>query len=369
LNILLIHDLKADGDSVTFGAVPYYRMSKPHEVLVRMFPEFDVITSNTVFVNDDILNSTNIVLFTRMAEDKDIDYLESLGMTWGVDVDDYWHLPKDHILYGHYIKNNISQAIENTLKKAHFVICTTEILADKVYEFNKNVHIIENGIDTKDPSWNPNKVKSERIRFGFTQGTTHVPDIMLINESVSKSLYDNNFYKKGQVVLCGFNGEFNKPSIYVGYERLLTDDLKTLKYSNGYDKELKRFERPDGENQAYKRIWATKVKDFGKIHDQLDIVVAPLRQDTFNECKSNIKMLEAGFMDCAVMCHNVNPYKQLMNKNNSFDLTKKTFFEWQRIILNNPELLEEKKAALKESVKHYELSLLTSKRKKLYESI
>jgi len=369
LNILLIHDLREKGEEVTFGAVPYYRMQKPHQVLKRMYPEFDYITSDSVRVDPKILNQTDLILFTRLVSQEDIDYVNELGIKWGVDVDDYWHLPSDHILHNHYKENNLPEAIENTLTKAHFVICTTEILADKISEFNKNVYIIENGIDTQDENWQPNKTESDRIRFGFTQGTTHVPDIMLINESVSKSLYDLKFYKHGQIVLCGFSAEFNKPSIYVGYERLLTDSLKPFKYDKQYVNELKKLVNKDDKDFPYRRVWGVDVNEFGAVHNELDVVVAPLKVSEFNSCKSNIKMLEAGFMDCAVMVHNVSPYKELATKENSFNLTESSFFELQRYILMNPSLIKEKKQALKEDVQKFELSRLTDKRKELYESI
>jgi hypothetical protein len=72
-------------------------------------------------------------------------------------------------------------------------------------------------------------------------------------------------------------------------------------------------------------------------------------------------------MDCAVMVSDVNPYSLIANKDNSFLLSERNFFYWQRYILNNPSCLQEKKAALKETVAKYELSKLAVKRKELYE--
>lgn len=369
MNILLIHELIQNDELITFGAVAYYRMQKPHEVLKRMYPEFDFITSNTIDVEEEIIKQTDLILFTRIVSQEDIDKVNKWGKPWGLDVDDYWHLPDDHLLAISYKDNDIPAKIENALKQAHFVMCTTEILADKVKPFNSNVYVIENGIDTQDESWKPNKKKSDRIRFGFTQGTTHVPDIMLINKSVQKSLYDIRFHSKGQIVLCGFNAKFNKESIYVGYERLLTDNLKPMTYNKDYIHKLKTLKHPYADDMPYKRIWGVDVREFGKIHNELDIVVAPLKSSEFNSCKSNIKMLEAGFMDCAVMVHNVSPYKELATKENSFNLTESSFFELQRYIIMNPSLVEEKKQALKEDVQKFELSKLTDKRKQLYESV
>lgn len=365
MNILLIHHLNQSGESVTFGAVPYYRMQKPHEVLKRLYPEFDYITSDSVHVEESILKQTDLVLFTRVASQEDIEFVECLGLTWGVDIDDFWELPEEHLLYSSYKENDTTNRILNTINKAHFVICTTDILADKIKPLNQNVYVIENGIDSA--QWVSNKIKSNRVRFGFTQGTTHINDIKLISDSVVKSLYNDYFYKNGQIVLCGFNANFNKPSVYVGYEKMLTDSLKPmLTLDKEYAIKLIKIRKTNGISKPYRRIEAVDVNQFYSIHNELDVVVAPLDASEFNSCKSNIKMLEAGFMDCGVMVHQVSPYKELMTKKNSFNLTENSFFDLQRYILENPNALIDSKLALKETVQPFELSRLTDKRKDLY---
>lgn len=365
MNILLIHELRKEADHITFGAVPYYRMQKPHEVLKRMHPEFDYITADSIHIDQRLLDQTDLVIFTRIVKQEDIDILNGLGKTWGIDVDDYWHLPDDHILAASYLDNDIPGKIVNGMKQAHFVMCTTERLAEKIRPINPKVYVIENGIDPEE--WRSNKIKSNRVRFGFTQGTTHIPDILTINKDVQKTLASEQFQRKAQVCLCGFNGSPNKQSVYVGYERMLTDDLKHL--DPEYRKSLIRFRNRNAINQPYRRIHSVNVERFYYIHNELDVIVAPLKESEFNSCKSNIKMLEAGFMDCAVMVHRVAPYDLDMTDQNCFDLSQRSFFEWSQYILNNPTALEDRKSALKESVQKYSLELLTSKRKELYESI
>lgn len=368
MNILLIHHLIDKNGQAQYGAVPYYRMQKPHEVLNRLYPEYDYITSNSLSIDEGLLNQTDLILFTRSVTESDIETLNKLGKRWGIDIDDYWHLPDDHLLAQFYIDNDTSKQTETSLSAAHFVICTTEILADKIRPFNKNVHIIENGIDTGDKIWQSNKIKSNRVRFGFTGGTTHIPDVMLISKSVAESLHSPEFKKQGQIVLCGFNAQFNMPSIYVGYEKLLTDDLKAVSDCE-YVRRLKKLGEVNGKSYEYRRMPNSSVNEFGKVMNELDVVVAPLKESEFNSCKSNIKMLEAGFMDCAIMCHSVSPYKELMTKENSFDLNDKTFFEWQRYILKNPDVLTDKKAALKQDVNKYNLTEISEKRNNLYQSL
>ena len=43
----------------------------------------------------------------------------------------------------------------------------------------------------------------------------------------------------------------------------------------------------------------------------LDIAIAPLEQNIFNECKSNLRLLEYGAMGWPVVCSDVYPYRTL----------------------------------------------------------
>lgn len=375
MKILLVHKLeRVNKTQVTYGAIPYYRLQKPMKVLNRMYPEIDFTTVDSINVPDEFLQEFDLILFCREITnpDKTAERLNKLGIPFGMDVDDYWHLDNTHILYEHYKKENIPALVVRSLSVAHFVTATTEILADKVRPINSNVHVIENGIDTDDPSWVPNKIKSDRIRFGFTGGNTHIHDLALVSDQVKRSLYDSKFYHKAQVALC-YKADYHEgkylPSVYVGYERMLTDNLKALRFHPEYCNQIKKYQQPKGDNMPYKQIWFRDVDVFGTVYDEMDIVVAPLCATEFNSCKSNIKMLEAGFKDCAVMVSNVSPYTPLATKENSFLLSEKNFFEWQRYIINNPNCLADKKAKLREDVEPFALKHLTKKRKELYEQV
>jgi len=373
VKILLVDNFQVKDEQPQFSGVTYYRMIKPHAVLKRHNDfDFTLLNGITDSVTDETLKEYDLVLFSRTLGDYEnvepiAERLNKLGIKFGVDLDDHWELSNNHILKEHYNEHKVTEAIYNSVKLAHFVICTTPILADEIKKVNKNVYIIENGIDTDDPVWQQNKKESNRLRFGFTQGTTHFYDLTKIADSVARSFKDDKFYKEAQVVLCGFHAELNKPSMYVGYERLITDNLKLLK-NKEYENRLKALLRIVDETQVYKRIWSKPVFEFGEVYNELDICVAPLEDNKFNSCKSELKMLEAGFMGCAAMVSGVKPYTLLMTKDNSFDLNEHTFYVWQRIILRNPNLWKDKAAQLAEDVKKYELKNLMDKRLQLYKS-
>ena len=369
--ILLIHSFNVKDNKPEFNAVSYYRMNKPHDVLARLNPDFEIVHSlpNDIYPND-FLQTIDLVLFCREIDNSNgiIEALNKLGIRFGLDLDDYWILSEDHLLYEHYKETNKPQLIIDSIKAAHFVICTTDILAGKIKEHNKEVYVIENGIDTDDQVWQNNHINSKRIRYGFTQGTTHIPDVMSIHKDVQTALYDADFNRNCQVILAGWNAIRSEESVYIGYERMLTDNLKTmLPVEREYCLRLVKYKFPSGISKPYRRVGALPVYEFAKVYDEMDILVSPLIDNEFNSCKSELKMIEAGHKGCAVMCHNVNPYSSLMSKHNSFDLTWGNFYEWSKYLLKNPELIKDTAAQLTLDTKRFSLNLLTDKRKELYE--
>lgn len=368
MNILLVHDIKPVGeDQVTYSAVAYYRMQKPLEVLCRTHPGINYTTADTIaHIPDETLKQFDAVIFSRSFTEPEAvkDRLDRLNIMIGLDIDDYWHLPKEHVLADGYKKIGVPELIERCITVSGFITCTTEILADKIKPLNPEVYIIPNGIDPME--WQQNKVESSRVRFGFTGGVTHIPDYAQVSKDVRRALYDYQFRTKGQIVLCGFNADAGKDSIQVGYEIMLTDKLKAL--DKKYAKHLATLSPLQVDNKPYRRIWHRDIDQFHTTYDELDVVVAPLMDSEFNRCKSNIKMLEAGFKGCAAMVSGIAPYTPLATRENSFLLSEKNFFEWSRNIINNPTLLEDKTLALAESVKPYSLEVLSVKRKEIYES-
>lgn len=345
-----------------------------------MYPEVEYATADSPLVSDEIYKQYDLVLFSRVIYEveKTSARLNKLGIPFALDLDDYWFLPEEHLLYKHYTTNGVSKRIIDSVKAAHFVTCTTEILASKIRELNPNVYILPNGIDAEDPVWFPSKIESKRIRFGFTQGETHAPDIQLVAKDVARSFSSPSFYNRAQIALAGFrlqterlttmSGTKNvQTSVQIAYERMLTNDLKAI-LDKQYVFDLMKLEKPDGTNKPYRRIWSKEVGQFGTVYDEIDVSVVPLKDSEFNSCKSNIKMLEAGFKDCAVMVSEISPYTPLATKANSFLLSEKSFFEWQRFILTNPSIIEDKKEQLKEDVQKYSLQNLSKERKEVYES-
>jgi hypothetical protein len=369
IKILLVNDCPIKDSKAVINAVSYHRLIKPNQVLKRFYNdyEFSHCTMNDAGLDEDYFKQFQLVIFSRSLNHRYTDILDKLGIKYGIDVDDYWELPTNHIAYEDYKQNSYSEILMGSIRKAHFVITTTEILANKIKVFNKEVYIIENGIDTTEHCWQPHKTKSKFIRYGFTGGNTHYYDMLRIHKDVQKAFYDDKLAGKIQMVLCGFNAKFNEQSIYIGYENMLTDRHKTFKkYHPNYSNELRILETPEGLDKPYRRINSIDVFNFAYCYDNIDICIAPLEFNEFNRCKSELKMIEAGFKNCGAMVYHDAPYAVLATDKNSYDLNKRTFFEWARYINQNPNSLADTKAQLKIDTQKYNLEVLSKKRVELY---
>ena len=395
MNIILVNPLNQVNGEQSIGGVEYHRMFKPNYILTSTHPES--YTADSLLMTNGIgegidksyedgeikfnLDQTDLVMFSREIPDTVAQFLNNRNIPFGLDLDDYWHLPEHHVAYEDYLKFNKSGTTVQSIRDAHFVTCTTPILAEKIKEFNKNVYVLPNGIDTTDEAWQPNKTESKRLRFGFTGGNTHHIDLGMIAPSVRKAFTDVKFYSKAQVLMAGHRPykqevthtgkgvQFHGDGIIVEQycENILTDNLNCLKGWDKYRHDLFYNLPTEEKNAPYRRVGIIPVQEFGYLYNDIDICVAPLLDNEFNSCKSELKMLEAGFKDCAIMLHHVKPYTLLATDKNSFDLCKKSFYEWARILINNPNLVADTKAQLREDVKPYDLKLLSEKRNEVYQ--
>lgn len=395
-------------NSHNFGGVEYYRMMMPSHILNEKYPEYEFTTCSginreTMLVNkevvydpatrksktieykederpdipiDDFLKQFDLVHFCRCIdvfnEPNNAERLKRLGIPFGMDLDDYWFLPKAHILYKEYYLRKWDYAIIQSMQNALFVTCTTPILAKEISQFNKNVFVIENGIDDSLESWQPDLPKNNRLRFGFYQGTTHYEDILLANKDVQQIFDNKSLEGKYQIILSGFMAEGpDKPSFYIGYEKAITDNLRVVK-NEEYKTYLKKCENEFNHEwiqEPYWRCWGTQVDNWGYTYNFSDVSLVPLVKNTFNMCKSELKMIEAGFKGKAVIVSDVNPYKLLANDKNSF-LVKgiNTWYKQIKYCINNPNAVKDKAEQLHEDVKaKYRLQDLVDKRKQVYD--
>ena len=373
MKILLVNSHK-------FGGVEHYRALAPLSLMstegyeatsINYLHPTEDSTSGEIVINDEWIKQFDLVHFIRQigfnGHTQGIaDRLNKLGIPFGLDLDDYWHLPDNHLIAEEYNRGKTTETIIESIKVSHFVTCTTSILAKEIEQYNKNVYILENGINPLDPVWQPEHTPSEVIRFGLMLGSTHYHDLKKIAPSLINMLRSPN---KCQIALAGFNAELNKPSMYVAFERTITDNHNVLdrRYSQ-YLKTCNKEQNYLWVAQKYVRLWGVPVEEWGYQYRNIDISVAPLIDNKFNNCKSELKMIEAGFKGKGVIVSNVYPFKLLATEQNAYICNSSAeFYDKMKRAINNPNEVADKIAQLRQDVlERYDLRKINEKRKELY---
>ena len=202
-----------------------------------------------------------------------------------LDNDDYWELPKHNPAYQTY-KDVISKEILSTIRIADIIWTPSKYLAKRISLINPrvDVHVVNNTLDLGEDQWKQRKNPSKEVRFGYLGANGHSKDILEMSYN--------------------FTG-------------------KTL-----YAMDLMNYPQFLGASHAIKPL---PVDQYGTLYKNFDVSLAPLKGGTFNKCKSELKVVEAGYTRSSIICSNVTPYKEVI-ENNVTGLLCSTPREWKQAI-------------------------------------
>ena len=253
---------------------------------------------------------------------KIIDMIKFLGIPVIIDIDDHFKLGNDHPMSITAKKERWHEPIINHLKKADYVTTTTPIFADVIKQHNKNVKVFPNAINPEEKQYavakNP---RTDKLRVGIICGSSHLKDLELLSGIATQVNKD-----KVQFVLCGFdtrgtrtiykdNGEvetrpiYPQESVWCDYEKIFTDNYRTIspehkdflmKYTAGVDDPFT--------NEPYRRMWTRHINDYATHYQNVDVLIAPLKENDFNKVKSELKEIECGFTHTAFIGQNFGAY-------------------------------------------------------------
>ena len=236
------------------SGVGKFRSVDPHVKLQNQYPnDFHVDINYTPNIDDlDFWKDYQIVHFHRtIGQDYDrcptfIETLKSMGIIVICDIDDYWLPGKEHPIHQLIVQNGLHKKIVANLKASSYVTTTTEIFANEIRKYNKNVFVFPNAIDPNDPQFTEQTKPSEKIRVGWLGGSSHLHDLKLLDGMVNKL---KPIQDKLQYYLCGFDTRGNvteinqqtgekvqrpiKPeeTVWVKYEEIFTNKYKII---NGF---------------------------------------------------------------------------------------------------------------------------------------
>ena len=198
----------------------------------------------------------NLVTFRQMKKQ---------GIRFIMDIDDSPFLNPHNPLYENSIKNyDIEREIE-LLRNVDMVWTTTERLRDILYMYNQNILVIPNSIPFGKDQFSDNTVPYEERNGTIYAGeSSHQEDLSIIS---------------------GISG-----ITFAGYKE------------NEYFKNIKK-EFPEA-----KFIRHCNLDCYMDVYNGMEMSIAPLIYNSFNECKSNLKILEAGCKGIPVICSKIEPY-------------------------------------------------------------
>lgn len=282
------------------------------------------------------LSQCDMLMYNRTPYGTSLEYILQLREKYGfkicVDVDDYWRLYPGHVFEKEWIAQGVDKHIIQNMLSADVVTCTNERLQTLIAPFNENVFVVPNGLPFDDGQFKPGfDVYKESVKifpegFIYVGGGSHQWDVNILRTSIRK-LADERF--TGKITLAG-----------------VTDAAVYTKMSNSLS--------ANGRIINFQKLQSESLETYMSLYDNGEVSLAPLVNNEFNSCKSNLKILEAGAKHMPIIVSNVGPYYDdecpfLMRANKPSD-----FFKWMKYChdKSNKEFLKDNAASLAEYVRH-----------------
>ena len=384
-----------------------FRSVSPHTYIAEHYKdEFDI---DIMYINDipvgDLENffKQYDLIHIHKQLDKGLELMnliKFLGIPVIVDVDDHYYLGNDHPMSLSAKKEKWHEPIIKHLEAADYVSTTTPIFAKELKKHNKNVLVFPNAIDPTEKQYSPEKNKSDLLRVGLICGSSHLHDVELL-KGVSETAKPGSGV---QLVLCGFDtngtrtiyhndtGQVERrpilpqESVWFEYEKIITNNYKyispehrdfLLKFMKGVDDPFV--------NEPYRRMWTRDINSYATHYQNVDVLLAPLKENEFNKMKSQLKEIEAGFTNTALIAQNfgaytldLTPFKKFggeIDENGTALLvdSRKNHKDWKKnieFLAANPEYVNKLKNNLHNLVKDkYSLETVCKQRVEAYRKI
>jgi len=248
---------------------PFLRLKAEEAVNIHFFSSFDELKQFD-------MNKVGAVVVSRRctvsnyAEFKK--WLKKYKVKLILDNDDFWELPDDNPAKEVY-KKQVSREILASIRIADEIWTPSATLAHKMKKVNKNVpyRIIPNTIYEKEEQWvNQEKDPNPKglVRFGYTGANGHRNDIL----SMGMTFENHELY-------CMNLMDY--------------PDIMRAKYT----------------------MYPLDIHLYAQLYRHFDVSLAPLLNNKFNRCKSELKVVEAGYTKTAIIASNATPYKETITHN------------------------------------------------------
>jgi glycosyltransferase involved in cell wall biosynthesis len=403
------------------SGVSKFRSVDPHLKLQELYGNdffIDIVTAGTDNFNwddDNFIKGFDVVHFHRALpqvkngqlqpaygedSEKILQKFRKNNVKIVMDLDDYWMVTPDHPAFNQLKDSGLDKHIIHNIKLVDYVTTTTKIYAKEISKYNKNVVVLPNAVDPSEEQFQSKPEPTDKkLRVGWLGGSSHLEDLKLASDSVGQFLSKHK--EDTQFVLCGFDLRGNmveidqqtgqqrtrkirpEESVWVKYEQMFTSNYGRL--NPDYVKELKEYsDLTNGKTQNYRRVWTKPITTYASNYNLFDVSLAPVKEHIFNYCKSQLKVIEAGFHKKALIASDFGPYQidlvdayerggTFNDKGNAFLIGKhKNHKDWSKrleLLYNNPDLVTQLGENLYQSVQKYHIDNVTKNRAEFYRTL
>ena len=337
--------------------VEYHRLLIPHAKLKDLGHDLTAINAidhqpDSFFYDFDIIVTSSVL--SKIGNQKLVwAQVKKLGIPVVIDRDDTWILPKEHPMKADWDISKRGEQIIYNFQQADLVTCTNDYLSNIIGNYNKNVEVFPNTIDFDQPQFQVDEElkskKGDLVNIGWSGSVTHLEDIKLIENTFTELLSDQTINEKYKLVLSGYQPN---DIIWSEYERIFTSNYKI---------NIDQFLRINGMDAM----------TYASAYDLMDIGLIPLKDNHFNLCKSELKLIEMGAKNLAVVVSDSPTYSKIAKHGvNCLVANKKTWFKEIKKLIQSKDLREELAFNLQSDVlSNWNINSLTEKRLNLYQNL
>ncbi|MEI7196921.1 glycosyltransferase [Pectobacterium versatile] len=248
----------------------YYRIIHPFQSMEReMLIEGGLKDINPGLVDLERLNPDSIIIqraTTKMMSDRMRQYRKYTNAKIVVEYDDLLSRVPIKSIHRKDFSQRVMAGIRRCIEVADWVVVSTQPLADELNKYHHDVRVAENKLN---PVWWRNlqsqRRVSKKIRIGWAGGSSHTGDLDILRPIIKE------LENKVEWVFMGMKPEGVKCEFHAGVP---------IEY--------------------YPQKTASL---------NLDLALVPLEINQFNECKSNLRLLELGACGVPVICTDIEPYR------------------------------------------------------------
>lgn len=247
-----------------------YRVIKPFKALEQTLALEGGVIHGTPSVMEVAIAQPDIILLALSLDDAIIPIIENYRKVSNAKIvleydDNYPKIPQKNA-FRSQIPKNIASRLRRIAEHADWMVVSTKPLAQAYAHLHNDIRVARNKLDIE--QWRhlcSQKRRKIKPRIGWAGGTSHTGDLEILLPLI-KELSDEVEWVFMGMKPYGIECEFHQP---VPFER--------------YPEKLSSLD--------------------------LDLALVPLENNVFNECKSNLRLLELGACGVPIICTDIAPYR------------------------------------------------------------